>query len=151
MSRHILGFAIIAVIFLTAGCSKNARVSGKVTFPDGSPLTVGKVTFETANYVASGTLKEDGTYTIGSLSDRDGLPPGQYQVYIAGAMKQGGSTNMNVPTASGSGPRATTSVAMPVFMPVVAQKYTKASTSGITCDVKKSMTFDFTVEPPPGL
>jgi len=143
MNQRILGLVLIAAIFCAIGCSKNVKVSGKVTFPDGSPLTVGKVTFETATYSASGQLKEDGTYTIGSLSDNDGLPPGLYKVFIAGAMKQDGTKNMNVQT-----PGATTSMAMPMFTLAVATKFTKADTSGITCDVKRSMTFDFEVEPP---
>lgn len=148
MNRRFWGLVVIAMVFCTAGCSKNVQVSGKVTFPDGTPLTVGKVTFETDKFVASGQLKADGTYRLGSLSERDGIPPGVYQVYIAGAMKQEGTSNMSVPTASTSGTRTTTSMAMPVFVPAVAPKYTTASNSGITCDVKKSMTFDFEVEPP---
>ena len=143
-----MGLVVLAVICITVGCSKNAKVSGKVTFPDGSPLTVGKVTFETDTYSASGTLQEDGSYTIGSLSDRDGLPPGRYQVFIAGAMKQAGTKNMNVPSSGGAGQSGMSSMSMPVFVPAIASKYTKASTSEITCDVKKSMTFDFRVEPP---
>ena len=148
MNQRILGLVIITVMVCLVGCSRNAKVSGKVTFPDGSPLTVGKVTFETETFTASGTLKEDGSYTIGTLSENDGLPPGVYQVYVAGAMKQGGSINMKVPTASSSGGQEMSSKAMPMYTPAVAPKFTKASTSGITCDVKKSMKFDFQVEPP---
>jgi len=148
MNQRILGLVVLTAIFCTVGCSGNVQVTGKVTFPDGTPLTVGKVTFETDKFSASGPLKEDGTYRLGTLSERDGIPPGQYKVFIAGAMQQGGTSNVSVPTASGGGPRATTSTEMPVFMPAVAPKYTTASNSGITCDVKKSMTFNFEVEPP---
>jgi len=59
-------------------------------------------------------------------------------------MVQGGSQDFNVPTAVGG----STTTAMPVFMPAVAPKFTKADTSGITCEVKKSMKFNFEVEPP---
>ena len=148
MNKRMMGLVVVLVILCSAGCSKNARVSGKVTFPDGSPLTVGIVTFETETYVATGPLKEDGTYTIGSLSDRDGLPRGSYKVYIAGAMQPAGTQNMNVPTASATGGQGMMTMAMPMFVPAVAPKYTKADSSGITCEVKKSMTFDFRVEPP---
>jgi len=148
MNQRFLGLVILAVIFCAVGCSKNVKVSGKVTFPDGSPLTVGTVTFETASFAASGALNENGTYVIGSLSQRDGLPPGTYQVYIAGATYQGGTVNMNVPTPNAAGGQTKTSMAMPMFTPAVATKYTRGETSGITCEVKKSMTFDFTVEPP---
>ena len=140
MNQRILGFVILAVILWTVGCSTNVKVSGKVTFPDDTPLTFGKVTFETNSFVASGQLKEDGTYIIGSVSARDGLPPGQYQVYIAGATRQEGVRTMKAPDG--------TTIEVPVAVPVVAKKYTKAETSGITCDVKKSMKFDFKVDPP---
>jgi len=140
MYQRILGLVILAVILWAVGCSKNVKVSGKVTFPDDTPVTIGKVTFETDSFVASGPLKEDGTYIIGSLSARDGLPPGLYKVYIAGAMRQEGTRTMWSPDG--------TSVEIPVAAPVVAKKYTKADTSGIVCDVKKSVQFDFKVEPP---
>jgi hypothetical protein len=148
MKERIRGLVMVAVIVCAAGCSEKVKVTGKVTFPDGSPLTVGKVTFETATFAATGILKEDGTYVLGSVSERDGIPPGLYRVYVAGAIRQVGIQQMNVQTASVSGGQEIISRAMPTFAPAVAPKFTKAGTSGITCDVKKSLTFDFTVEPP---
>ena len=142
MNRSILNLVIVAVTCCAVGCSENVKVSGKVTFPDGSPLTVGKVTFETPTFSVSGMLKSDGTYALGTLSEGDGIPPGQYKVFVAGAMQQTGGANAGVPRAGAGGQ------AMPMFLPAVAPKYTKADTSGITCEVKGSMTFDFTVEPP---
>lgn len=148
MKERIGELVMVAVILCAVGCSEKVKVSGKVTFPDGSPLTVGKVTFETATFVASGTLREDGTYALGTLSERDGIPPGLYKVYVAGAMRQMGTQQVNVPTASGNGGQEMASKSMPIVVPAVAPKFTKADTSGITCEVKKSMTFDFRVEPP---
>ena len=148
MNKKIWGLVVIAAVICAAGCSNKVKVSGKVTFPDGSPLTVGKVAFETESFVATGTLKEDGTYVLGTDSERDGIPPGVYKVYVAGAMQQIGTQDMNIPTASASGGQERTTMAMPMFVPAVAPKYTKADTSGITCEVKKSRTFDFEVEPP---
>lgn len=148
MNKKIWGCVLIAVIVCTAGCSNKVKVSGKVTFPDGSPLTVGKVAFETETFVATGIIKENGTYTLGTDSDGDGVPRGSYKVYIAGAMQQTGTQNMNVVTPNASGSQERGTMAMPMFVQAVAPKYTKADTSGITCDVKTSMTFDIKVEPP---
>lgn len=148
MNKKIFGWVVVAVIICAAGCSNKVKVSGKVTFPDGSPLTVGKVAFETETFVATGALNEDGTYILGSESERDGIPPGLYKVYVAGAMKQIGTQDMNVPTASAGGGQVGTTMAMPVVVPAIAAKYSKADTSEITCEVKKSMTFNFEVTPP---
>jgi len=142
-NKKIWGWVVIAVIICAAGCSDKVKVSGKVTFPDGSPLTVGKVTFETESFTASGALKEDGTYTLGTLSENDGIPLGSYKVYVAGAMVQGGNRSFSIATPDGSTTRE-----MSMFVPAVAPRFTKAETSGITCEVTKSRTFDFEVEPP---
>jgi len=141
MNKNIWSLVIIAVI-CAVGCSKNVKVSGKVTYPDGSPVTVGRVTFETPTFSVSGALKEDGTYTLGTLSEGDGITPGQYKVFIAGAMHRVEGANMIVPSGAAEGQ------AMPMFVPAVAPKFTKADTSGITCEVKGSMTFNFEVAPP---
>ena len=148
MNKQIWRLVVVAVIFCAAGCSNKVQVSGKVTFPDGTPLTVGKVAFETESFVATGTLKEDGTYVLGTDSERDGVPRGKYKVYVAGAMIQTGTQDMNVQTASAGGGMDRSSMAMPTFMPAVAPQFTKADTSGIVCEVNKSMKFDFEVLPP---
>jgi len=147
-NKKIWGWVVIVVVLCATGCSSKVKVSGKVTFPDGSPLTVGKVAFETESFVATGVLQEDGTYILGTESERDGIPPGLYKVYVAGAMQQIGTQDMKVATTSASGGQESTTMAMPMFVPAVAPKYSKADTSGIICEVKKSMTFDFEVEPP---
>jgi len=148
MNKKILGWVVVAVVFCAAGCSNKVQVSGKVTFPDGSPLTVGKVSFETESFVATGTLKEDGTYILGTDSERDGIPRGTYKVYVAGAMQQIGTQDMAVQTAGAGGGMERSTMEMPLFVPAVAPRFSKADTSGITCEVKKSMTFNFEVEPP---
>ena len=74
------------VLCIALGCSGKQPLGGKVTFSDdGSPLTKGAVFFTTATFVAQGDIKPDGTYTVGSLDLDDGIPPGEYKVYIAGA------------------------------------------------------------------
>lgn len=141
--KHALYCGMVLLVLGIVGCGSNVKVSGKVSFPDGSPLTVGKVVFETDSFIASGDLQPDGSYTLGSLKKNDGIPPGTYRVSVAGAMKAGEAKNV---TMSSGGISST--VPMSLYMPVIAPKYTKGETSGITCEVQKSTTFDFKVEPP---
>jgi hypothetical protein len=84
------------------------------------------------NFMARGMINPDGTYTVGSLSESDGLPPGTYQVYISGAEKW-------LPGKNG-GP------SMRVLL--IDFKYGSGDTSGLTVDVPiPGGKFDFQVEP----
>ena len=92
----------IYVLFLTlllTGCSDKEKLSGRVVFPDGQPLTMGTIYFTNSNYTARAHLRADGTYDVGSLSDKDGLPAGTYKVHISGAveMKDGKETSLISP------------------------------------------------------
>ena len=122
------------MIVFVAGCG-DPTVTGKVTFPDGTPLTKGQVMFQKEGFVASGNIQQDGTYSAGKLKDGDGLPPGKYQVYITGTMVSGGS--------DATSPSLTS---RPISL--IAPKYTAPNTSNLTVEVKGNTTFDFTVEPP---
>lgn len=138
-----LGVFLAFLVLLSSGCGNHVKVTGKVTFPDDTPLTVGKVVFETDTFSASGTLQPDGTYTLGSLKENDGVPPGTYRVSVAGAMQAGEAKT--VTTSSGG---VTSSVPMSIYTSAIDTKFSRGETSGITCEVKKSMTFDFKVDPP---
>ncbi|MDR1963058.1 MAG: hypothetical protein LBQ50_04720 [Planctomycetaceae bacterium] len=78
-------FVLLFVSFM--GCGRGyVSFGGKVTFEeDGSPLTVGTVVFTTNTFQAEGAIHSDGTYRLGSLSEKDGLPPGTYKVFVIGA------------------------------------------------------------------
>jgi hypothetical protein len=120
-------FLFLSLLFLS-GCSENVPLGGKVTYSDdGSPVTVGTVYFGTETFEARGDLRADGTYDLGSLYEKDGLPSGKYQVSVRNAF-------------SGSGPDA---------VPLIDEKYVSGTTSGITFDVTtKTRRFDFVVERP---
>lgn len=97
-----------------------------------SPVTTGEVIFVTESFQAVGTIQEDGTYTVGSLEMADGLPPGTYRVYISDAVDLG--EDIDSPEDD---------------KPLVAEKYTAADTSGLTCEVPaENNRFDITVTPP---
>lgn len=134
MKNSILfGFAIVVLIFLS-GCNKGqVGVSGRVTYSDtGEPLEAGTVIFTTPDFYTRGEIKEDGRYTIGTYSEKDGLPPGSYQIYVSGAMRYDETTK----------PDGTA-----VEIPLITPKFCDPAESGLTCEVTGSTkTFDFQVD-----
>ncbi len=112
-------FALSLALLVSAGCNGNVGLGGKITYTDGSPLDVGTICFETDNFVARGTIKQDGTYKVGSLSETDGLPRGTYRVYFSGAEKI-------VPGDKGGAPKR---------VPLINPKYTSSDGSGLTLTV----------------
>ncbi|MDO5552131.1 MAG: carboxypeptidase-like regulatory domain-containing protein [Planctomycetia bacterium] len=125
---------LCTVILLAAmGCGKGyVPLSGKVTFPDGKPLTKGTVTFSTDSFMARGPLNEQGQYVLGSMDLGDGLPPGEYVVRVDGATE---TKESKVKGPSGS----------PMMQPVslIDEKFTT------TCKVDSgTKTFDFEVPYP---
>ncbi|MDR1960374.1 MAG: hypothetical protein LBQ54_15285, partial [Planctomycetaceae bacterium] len=75
MSRFVCFILLCAVLGMTAGCgSKNQKVSGKVTFTDGSPLTTGIVCFVAEDgSTGRGEIVLDGTYVMGFESEKNGI------------------------------------------------------------------------------
>ena len=90
---------VLFTALLLTGCGDKEKLSGKVVFPDGQPLTTGTIYFINDNYTARAHLRANGTYDAGSLSERDGLPAGTYKGYISGAieMKDGKEASLISP------------------------------------------------------
>lgn len=106
------------------GCSGGRYpVSGRVTFPDGSPLTEGTVIGESGDgaerVMAQGDLRPDGTFEWGTIQPRDGARPGVYRVAV-------------LPHGVGDADRSKG------VKPAVAKKFTDPNTSGITFEVKET-------------
>jgi len=102
--RQLLPLVACLALF---GCSKQVPMGGKVSFPDGQPLTQGTVIFTTETFMAQGKINKSGRYDMGSYSAKDGLPPGEYDVYIRDAqefvgMVGGSATTESDPGASGT-------------------------------------------------
>jgi len=133
MMKKLLSLPLFLIIVAAAGCG-DPTVTGKVTFPDGTPLTKGQVMFQKEGFVASGNIRSDGTYSAGKLKDGDGLPPGKYQVFITGTSVLGGA---------GSSPST-----MSPQRNLINIKYTAPNTSGLTVEVNGKTEFNITVEPP---
>ena len=128
--RSLISACIFLFVVSTLGCGgPNVKFSGKVTYPDGKPVTVGLVCFSTATYMSSGQLQPDGTYSLGSLSEADGIPPGKYKVYIQGSTEEKPNGQMTY---------------------LVAPKFTEMASTPLEYEIKKGEDphYDFTVEYP---
>ena len=126
-------FFISLILLFFAGCGGNkVPLSGTVTYSDdGSPLSVGYVVFETDTFLSRGQLTSTGTYNTGSISAKDGIPPGTYRVYISGAIRAVGVDKSG--TAN--------------YESLIDEKFGNGATSGLTVTVPTSNgKFDFTVD-----
>jgi len=136
--KHLFFAIVITTAVCFVGCGKGISVNGKVTFPDGSPLTVGEVVFQTETVMASGRIQPDGTYRLVGAKEGDGIPPNHYGVRITGACK------------SSIAPPGTLPEDVPPPIPLIDEKFEKTETSELTCDVKGAQTFNITVTAPNG-
>ena len=131
-------FLIVLAAGCFSGCSGNASVTGLVKFDDGTPLTIGEVIFESSTLEARGPINSSGKYAMETNKAGDGIPPGQYRVYIGGAVE---ATGKDISVGARGDSR-------PEMRPVIDEKFTQPATSGLTCDVKGSQKFDITVSKP---
>jgi hypothetical protein len=138
MKKHQIIFILILCIMLS-GCGSGFKVTGKVTFSDGQPLTVGKVIFTNGQISAYGKINSNGEYRLGLVKDGDGIPAGTYQVYITEAF-QPGDSSLSHKDDEGQ-------IVTPLVL-VIDPKFTVASQSGLKCEVSGSMKFDIQVEKP---
>jgi hypothetical protein len=119
------------MILTLVGCG-NPKVRGKIVFSDDkTPLQGGIVNFVTDKRIARGQINKNGNYVIGSERANDGLPPGEYKIYITDTIKV-------IPPSGESG--------LPKFEQVIHPKYTKPETSGLVLNITKSQVFNIEVE-----
>ncbi|MDR0705994.1 MAG: hypothetical protein LBF88_13560 [Planctomycetaceae bacterium] len=113
-------FVIVFVgLFLVCGCGRNhVSLSGKVTFSDdGSPVPKGTIVFVKESFQATAAIQPDGNYVAGSFSAKDGLPAGNYAVWLFGVTE----------ILQGEAERS-----------LIDSKYESAETSGLTVNVDAS-------------
>lgn len=141
---------MLILLFGILGCGSNVKFGGRVTYSDdGSPLTTGMVCFESNTFLARGPLNQDGYYDLGSLALKDGIPKGEYRVYISGANAVEDVEVKQVPGQAEYVTRQTVSGAMAgqIFTPLIDRKYTDGKTSGIIVNIDgASKIFDFQVD-----
>jgi len=127
----------------SSSCSDVIKVHGKVTYPDGTPVTHGCVTFECGQELALGMLDKSGNYRLGRFKDGDGIKPGSYSIWLTGT----NITEAQSPEAMRSGFNTTTSSTTTA---TVHKKFTSKATSNLTFEAKPGgpKTFNFVVEKP---
>ena len=78
--------AAMVLVVAFAGCSRYVTypVEGRVTFPDGSPAANCRVTLEGGDPLisATGVTDADGNFSLGTVSESDGVPVGKYRVVV---------------------------------------------------------------------
>lgn len=133
MRRYHLFFPLFLIVLL-AGCNNKVQLGGKVTYSDDQPVESGFVVFTTSTFQSRGMIKPDGTYLMSTMGDADGIPPGDYAVYLGG-------TDKRVVEEMKDGSLKTTDI------PQVDKKFTSPETSGLTFTVDgKTKRFDIQVE-----
>ena len=138
MTRLFFSLLIVSFLcFCATGCSNGTRVSGKVTFDDGSPLTVGTVVFETEILQFTGDIQKDGTYRMSADGGKSGIPNGSYKVAIANAFE-----------GTGEFVEIARDTLQETMRPLVNAKFQQTSLSDLTCEVNGATTFDITVTRP---
>jgi len=133
MNRYAFILLCLLVCLVVVGCGKNKKLTGKVTFTDGTPAKSGKVIFlQGDNFMATGEIKPDGSYKMSSERENDGIPPGDYKVYVSSIFK---------PPPAGV-------MAMPVSL--CDPKFENPDTSGLKCKVPApGNKYDIVLEPHP--
>jgi len=107
---------MFTLLLLAAGCSNDIKslkppesvvVIGKALQPNGQPITGGQIRFSSV-YVANGPnglesiadIKSDGTFTVKSYSDRDGVVPGTYKLSLSPKAMTGIAAKFQDPESS---------------------------------------------------
>jgi hypothetical protein len=141
--KHTITITLFIVTLMLAGCSGKVSLTGKVTFSDdGAPVTYGIIMFESAKESLRAKIKPDGTYVAGSLSQNDGVAPGEYRVRLI-------FTDIANPKAKPAAAKEGDESGGYVLQKrqrLLDPKYEQATTSGLVVNVKGGTVYDFTVD-----
>ena len=136
MYRYLWICALLVVGFcFVTGCSDKVQLKGKVTFSDnGEPLKKGTVIFESDTFMSRGSIQSDGTFVVGSMGEKDGIPKGDYRITIIGAMD-----TIEDPNAKKDSAMSGVYTAAPLINTyLIDRKYEEVSKSGLTFTVDGS-------------
>lgn len=126
----------VFLIGVQAGCNNNVQVSGKISFDDGTPIPGANVIFISGITQGKGTTNAEGIYTLSFEKENDGIPPGSYQVLIAGAFFKPDNVVIREHEKDlDTGMR-----------PMIDITYAETETSPLTCEVPGG-SYDFVVQP----
>ena len=137
--RRTLAWFVIGGMLALAGCGRSDLhpVSGTVRFPDGSPLTTGRVVLDygpQANRGGWGYIKPDGTFTLGSLTQTDGVRAGTVRVAITLASKADGE-----PDKDGM---------ITKLKPLIHARFAHPDTSGLSFEIPRQTKWEIVVGRP---
>lgn len=137
VSPALLGAVISVAAMLNVGCGKSdwSYVEGVVTV-NGQPVGPGFVGFKPADPKAPGggigEFDGDGHYIVHSSGHKEGIPPGEYLVYVKGGAL--GDTGASETTSAAPG--------------VIPGRYALTTTSGLKVTVKPGkQTHNIPLEP----
>lgn len=128
---------------ILAGCNSEGPVpvTGTITF-EGKPVADASITFTPATRsegkVAVGATDESGRFSLSLLTgeDKEGAMPGDYKVSISKVEMEGG-TAANNKVSESLGSFAMESAAPKRTKNLLPPKYSSASTSGLSFEVKR--------------
>jgi len=122
----------LVALAAVAGCGGPGlhRVQGQVSFPDGSPVTAGRVVIEYGNgRMAVGRIRSDGSFRIGTLTESDGIQAGTFRVAIKDALVPKSDTSSE-------------------FLTIVHSRFADPATSGLEFKVPDQVVWKIVVEKP---
>jgi hypothetical protein len=124
--------AILVVMLASAGCGKargTVAVTGKAVLKDGRGLPGGRVMLTGGETSASGQIKPDGTFVLGTFTTSDGSTPGNYTVVIFGATEPDTISEFDRMGGVGKPPPS-----------LIDKKYEAAATSDLQVEIKPPKT-----------
>ncbi len=84
----ILALLCVASVLVASGCGGRCKVTGKVTYKDGTALTFGTVVFANETTLCKGDIDpQTGIYEMRTFKPGDGVPPGTYKIYLSNTTK----------------------------------------------------------------
>jgi hypothetical protein len=137
----LCNIALMAIVLSMIGCSQNVPLSGRITFADnGEPLSEGAIAFVSSTNQARSEIGKDGNYKLGFEREGNGLPKGEYKVYIQ-------ALHVELQRGNDSDGDGEPDIIRRIETPLIAKKYATPETSGLVFIADgKTKTFDIKVE-----
>lgn len=138
-SRWIFALLVVAASLCAAGCGDRVHVTGRVTFENGQPLTIGQIIFTDDFYMGKSDLDKNGEYSIHTFRRNDGIRKGTYRVYIVGAMRFEETEAIKDPLQDYRFDKS---------VQLIDMQHTNPDVSGWEFELKKDSRIDLIVYPP---
>lgn len=123
-NRLVLYIPVLLSASLLTGCGSNRvrtyPTSGRVVFSNGDPVRTGAIELESIDHktTATGAIREDGSFVLGTYSSTDGAASGKHRVIVVQMVINDGTTKHHKDHGK-----------------AVPAKYARYETSGLTAEV----------------